>query len=328
LIFMLRQLRNSVVNCQREPCLWRSWLCFSIIRIMQSTAPTPSYVTLPNLPAPHPSLLDFFDSRFPFVGRETWRTRLLQGKISDEEGRIVSESTPFRVNARLCYFREVAHEHPIPFEEQILFQNDTILVADKPHFLPVTPSGSYVNECLLHRLKRKTGLDHLVPAHRLDRETAGVVLFTIDKNRRRPWFDLFRHGCIEKSYEAIATLPDNLEQEEYLVESRIVRGEPWLRFKNVPGEINARSRIKLIEKRNHLARFKLEPITGKTHQLRLHLGLIGSHIVGDRFYPDFQPPENTPNYNNPLQLLARSIAFIDPISREHRKFESSFKLDW
>jgi len=294
----------------------------------QSTAPTPSYITLPNLQQPYPSLLDFFDQRFPFVGRQVWQHRLESGKICDEHGNPVDMDTPFRLNARLRYFREVQDEHAIPFQEHILFQNDTILVADKPHFLPVIPSGSYVNECLLHRLRRKTGLDHLVPVHRLDRETAGLVLFSCDAENRRPWFDLFRDGNISKRYEAIDSHPSDSRQREWLIESRIERGEPWLRFRNVEGEINARSHIRLVEMRGELAKFELEPVTGKTHQLRLHLGLIGANIVGDRFYPDFQPPQTPPNYDNPLQLLAKELAFTDPMSGEPHNFESRFTLNW
>ncbi|OIO72141.1 MAG: pseudouridine synthase [Zetaproteobacteria bacterium CG1_02_53_45] len=293
-----------------------------------STAPTPSYVTLPKQVPPMPHLLEFLDSHFPFVGRDVWLHRLESGKISDESGNIVTLDTPYRINARLRYFREVKYEQPIPFQETILFHNDFILVADKPHFLPVTPGGSYVNECLLHRLKRKTGLEHLVPVHRLDRETAGLVLFTCQESNRRPWFDLFRLGGIDKSYEAIATLPDHPAQQQWLVESRIERGEPWVRHRNVEGVINARSRIRLLELRGEQARFALEPITGKTHQLRLHLGLIASHIIGDRLYPEYQPPETPPNYDNPLQLLAKSLNFTDPVSGENRHFESRFTLNW
>ncbi|TLS77089.1 pseudouridine synthase [Mariprofundus erugo] len=293
-----------------------------------STAPTPSYVTLPKQERPYPSLLDYLDRHFPFVARDVWQHRLQSGKITDETGAVVGLDTPYRINARLRYFREISHEYPIPFQEKILFQNDVILVADKPHFLPVTPSGNYVNECLLHRLKRRTGLEHLVPVHRLDRETAGLVLFTVDEAQRRPWFDLFRYGGIEKTYEAIAARPAVAGPREWLIESRIERGEPWLRFRNVEGEINARSRIRLIEERGALARYELEPITGKTHQLRLHMGLLGAHMVGDRFYPDFQPPEDPPNYENPLQLLAKHLAFTDPVTGEPMSFTSELQLNW
>jgi len=293
-----------------------------------STALTPSYVTLPNIKPPHPSLLDFLDHRFPFVGREVWQQRLNSGKISDESGKPVDTGTLFRVNARLRYFREVEYEHPVPFQENILFQNDAFLIADKPHFLPVTPSGNYVNECLLHRLKQKTGLEHLVPVHRLDRETAGLVLFSCDRNNRHPWFELFQKGNIHKRYEAIATLPETSEQQEWLIHSRIEAGEPRVRFKNVEGDTNAISRIQLIEKRNKLARFELEPVTGKTHQLRLHMSIIGSHIIGDRLYPDFKPQQSPPDYNNPLQLLAKALSFTNPLTDEKQHFESQFKLNW
>ena len=294
----------------------------------QSTSPTPSFVTLPNMAEPFPGLLDFFDQRFPRVGRHVWQHRLQCGKICDDSGQPVTEETPYRVNLRLQYFREVVAEHPIPFPESILFRNEHILVADKPHFLPVTPGGSYVNECLLHRLKRSTGLQHLVPVHRLDRETAGLVLFTVDEKQRAPYFDLFRLGNIDKSYEAIATMPDHPEQGPWHIQSHIERGEPWLRFRNVEGEINARSEIRVLEKRDKLARFELKPITGKTHQLRLHLGLIGSVIVGDRLYPEFQPPSDPPNYDNPLQLLAKRLSFTDPLSGNRLDFESRFQLHW
>jgi len=297
-------------------------------KTQQSTSLTPSFVTLPNVSTPYPSLLDFFDQRFPRVGREIWLHRLQRGKICDDQGRPVSESTPYQVNKRLRYFREVEAEYIIPFQESILFCNDHILVADKPHFLPVTPGGAYVNECLLHRLKRSTGLQHLVPVHRLDRETAGIVLFTVNEQIRAPYFDLFRQGNIDKSYEAVASRPEHPEQSPWLIESRIERGEPWLRFRNVEGEINARSKIQLIETKGELARFKLQPITGKTHQLRLHLDLIGSTIVGDRLYPDFKPPSDPPGYNNPLQLLAKRIVFSDPLTGENLCFESKFRLAW
>jgi tRNA pseudouridine32 synthase/23S rRNA pseudouridine746 synthase len=111
-----------------------------------SRAPTPSWITLPPQQQPYPTLLEFFDRRFPFVGRDVWAARLRQGKVCDEQGRAVDINTPYQINARLSYFREVEHEPRIPFQEQILFHDRDILIADKPHFLPVTPSGRYVNE--------------------------------------------------------------------------------------------------------------------------------------------------------------------------------------
>jgi len=293
-----------------------------------STAPTPSHITLPKVEKPFPSLLDFLDRRFPNVDRSVWWHRLTSGKITDERGQVVTLDTPYRINARLRYFREIPHEPVIPFEERVLYRDDRILVADKPHFLPVTPSGNYVNECLLHRLRRRTGNHDLVPVHRLDRDTAGLVLFTVRKESRHPYFDLFRYERIHKQYEAIATPPNDPSRIEWEIESRIERGEPWLRFANVPGEINARSTIRLLESRGRQVKFGLVPHTGKTHQLRLHLGLIGSQILNDRFYPEFIPPGDEPDYSQPLQLLARSLAFTDPVSGQQLQFESTHRLLW
>ncbi|HKI62354.1 MAG TPA: pseudouridine synthase, partial [Mariprofundaceae bacterium] len=279
-----------------------------------SRSPRPSYITLPPLKQPFPSMVDFLDNHFPRVGRDVWLQRLRTGKIHDAEGRVVDESVPYQVNARLRYYREVEAEPRIPFVEKIIYEDDEILIADKPHFLPVTPGGQYVNECLLHRLVARTGNEQLVAVHRLDRETAGLVLFSKRHATRKFYFSLFREGRIDKQYEAIASLPANPEQKTWLVESRIERSDVWVVFRNVAGVINARSHIELVEAREDRARFALSPLTGKTHQLRLHMGLIGAHILNDRIYPELQQKSDVVDYANPLQLLAKSLAFIDPLS--------------
>jgi tRNA pseudouridine32 synthase/23S rRNA pseudouridine746 synthase len=295
-------------------------------KITESRSPRPSYITLPALREPLPQLLDFFEHHFPRVGREIWRHRLQSGKIFDEAGQAVTESTPYRINARLGYYREVESEPVIPFQERILFEDDEILIADKPHFLPVTPSGSYVNECLLHRLMKRTGNEQLVAVHRLDRETAGLVLFSKRAETRHTYSRLFKEGLIDKQYEAIALLPDDRDRISWLIESRIERGTPHILFRNVSGEINARSRIDLVEVKGEVGMFKLSPLTGKTHQLRLHMGLIGSQILNDKFYPELLPEPESPDYTHPLQLLARTLCFNDPLSGKVRQFESTFRL--
>ena len=271
-------------------------------------------------------MVDFLDNHFPRVGRDVWLQRLRTGKIHDAEGRVVDESVPYQVNARLRYYREVEAEPRIPFVEKIIYEDDEILIADKPHFLPVTPGGQYVNECLLHRLVARTGNEQLVAVHRLDRETAGLVLFSKRHATRKFYFSLFREGRIDKQYEAIASLPANPEQKTWLVESRIERSDVWVVFRNVAGVINARSHIELVEAREDRARFALSPLTGKTHQLRLHMGLIGAHILNDRIYPELQQKSDVVDYANPLQLLAKSLAFIDPLSGISLRFESENRL--
>jgi len=290
--------------------------------ITGSRSPKPSYITLPRQDSPLPSMLDFLDQHFPRVGRDIWLERLHTGKICDEQARVVDESTPYRINARLSYYREVKFEARIPFLEKILYEDEHILLADKPHYLPVTPTGTAVNECLLHRLVKRTGNRELVPVHRLDRETAGLVLFSKRPETRRFYFALFNEGEISKQYEAVATLPKDREQREWLIESRIEASGEWILCHNVSGEINARSCITMLEEGRELARFALAPITGKTHQLRLHMGLIGSQILHDKFYPQLLPKPDIVDYTRPLQLLAKRLAFTDPVSGIAHQFES------
>jgi len=294
--------------------------------IRDSVSPKPSHITLPKQGRPFPELLDFLDEHFPRVGRDVWLERLQRGKISDEQGRVLDETTPYRINARLRYFREVKAEPRIPFEEMILFENEEILVADKPHFLPVTPTGTHVNECLMHRLVVRTGNRELVPVHRLDKETAGLVLFSKRPETRKAYFGLFEGRRIHKAYEAIATLPTDRECSEWSVESRIEPSGEWILCHNVPGRVNARSRIELLERNGDCARFSLSPITGKTHQLRLHMGLIGSQILNDKFYPVLKPESEVVDFSKPLQLLARGLEFTDPLTGTFYAFESRQKL--
>ncbi len=294
--------------------------------ITDSRSPRPSHITLPRLNFPFPSLPDFLDQRFPRVGRDVWLQRLRTDKIYDEQGRIVNETTPYRINARLSYYREVKAEPRIPFQERILYEDDDILLADKPHFLPVTPSGKHVNECLLHRLVVRTGNKQLVSVHRLDKETAGLVLFSKRKETRKDYFALFREERIDKQYEAIASLPKDSGRKTWLIESRIEPSGQWILCHNVPGEMNARSHIELLEEDGKHGRFSLAPLTGKTHQLRLHMGLIGSQILHDKFYPKLQPESEVVDHSQPLQLLARNLSFTDPVSGIKHLFESENRL--
>ena len=285
----------------------------------------PSAVSLPRMAKPYPAILDFLVQRFPNVEKAIWVERMRAGKLLDEAGVAITSETPYRPQQKLYYFREVAAEPAIPLQEKILFQNNEILVADKPPFLPVTPSGPYVDECLLNRLKEKIGNQDLVPLHRIDRETSGLVLFSLNKASRGLYAGLFLSGDIEKNYEAIAELDQRPEANEWLVENRLVEAEPWFRMQAAPGVVNARSRIKLLDFRENRALFSLSPITGKKHQLRLHMSGLGFRIMNDRYYPQLLAKQ-ADDLNNPLQLLARRLEFADPVSGVKMVFESERKL--
>ena len=285
----------------------------------------PSTVLMPRMEKPYPLILDFLVKRFPNIPGDIWKARIDSGKVLTEEGDTVFIDTPYAPLKRLHYFREVAEESAIPFTETILFCNKEILVACKPHFLPVTPGGPYVNECLLHRLKKKTGNRDLSPINIIDRETAGLVLFSMNPETRGRYQELFMKGEIEKTYEAVTAFPQEPTKDSWTVKNRLVKGEPWFRMKTAPGQSNAISKITLIKYRGNRAFFQLQPITGKKHQLRLHLSGLGFPIINDRYYPGLLP-ERKEIFSAPLQLLARKLKFLDPISGRQMAYESNRRL--
>lgn len=287
----------------------------------------PSVVSLPKTEKPYPSILSFLSNHFPAISRSIWEKRILTGKVLDDKDHSVSLDTEYVPQMRITYFREVSSEPVIPFAENILYRDDQILVACKPHFLPVTPGGRYVDECLLNRLRNSTGIRDLAPLHRIDRETAGIVMFSVNKKTRGRYGELFMNGRLEKHYQAISACLPTGNQTSWSVENRIERGEPWFRMEIVSGTVNARSAINLVEVKDGRSCFILHPITGKTHQLRIHMSGLGFGILNDRYYPELQP-ESPDNFETPLQLLAKSVRFRDPLCGKLFEFESNRELAW
>jgi tRNA pseudouridine32 synthase/23S rRNA pseudouridine746 synthase len=218
----------------------------------------------------------------------------------------------------------VTAEPRIPFDEVVLFQDEHLVVVDKPHFLPVVPSGNYLQETLLVRLKQKLGIATLVPIHRIDRDTAGLVLFSVQSATRAHYHALFSQRQVRKNYQAIAPWRDDLVLP-LTRESRIVEADHFMLQHEVSGPANAITHVDVMEVQGALARYALTPVTGKRHQLRVHMAALGLPIVGDGLYPTLTP-EGQIDHEHPLQLLAKSIAFIDPISGRRRHFESQRQL--
>lgn len=285
------------------------------------------------VPGPWRTVLDYLVHRLSTVSATGWCERIGRGEVLDGQGQAVAADTPCVVHSTLWYWRTLDTPEPrIPFEAQVLHQDDWLLAVDKPHFLPMTPKGRYVQETLLVRLKRLTGIETLVPMHRLDRETAGVVLFSVRPETRHVYQSMFRDRVIRKVYEAVAPWSDPLgaalplERRSRLAE----REEAFMQMHEVPGEPNAVTHLALMERRGPLARYRLTPQTGQKHQLRAHLNALGIPIVGDRIYPVLQPdlaPGAEPDYTEPLRLLAREIAFTDPVTGQERHFASQRTLD-
>ena len=246
--------------------------------------------------------------------------------VVDEYGQLVTAERPYPKHLRIYYYREVPSEPRIPFFEAVLHQDAHLVVADKPHFLPVTPSGQYLQETLLVRLKKRLGIDTLIPIHRIDRETAGLVLFSVQPGERDAYQALFRRHAVTKHYEALAPWRADL-QLPLTRKSRIVEDQPFFRQCEMPGTPNSETQIDVLEVSGGLARYALSPVTGKKHQLRVHMNALNLPILNDRMYP---PTPHTPadDYNAPLQLLAKSIAFTDPVTGQARFFESQRSLGW
>lgn len=265
-------------------------------------------------------MLDGLCARFPQIARELWLDRFARGLVQDASGVALDVAALYRVGMEVRYFREVPDEPCIPFDAQIVFADANLVVADKPHFLPVMPAGRFVRETLLARLQAQLGNADLVPLHRIDRETAGLVLFSASANTRSIYQALFQQRAIEKQYEAIAPpLPALLMP--HLHSSHLRAGEPFFRMCEAEAAPNTQTRIDVIERGAHAWRYALQPITGRKHQLRVHMAALGAPIVNDSLYPRLRP-RAVEDLSQPLQLLAKTLRFIDPIDGTVRWFES------
>ena len=295
---------------------------------------SPSCVALPRVrQSPWPLLIDHLADRLPRIDRAEWLARMQAGSVLGEDGQPLASDTPYVGGARVYYWRELPKEDPIPFEAAVLFEDEHLVVADKPHFLPVTPGGRYVRETLLVRLKAHLDCADLSPLHRIDRETAGLVLLSKRPQDRDAYQSLFRMRQLDKVYEAVAPWREGLafpltrqshilEDEQAFYRMREARPDEGL-------PPNSETRIECVEQQGARALYRLHPVSGKRHQLRVHMQGLGLPIEGDQFYPVVRRgPDEAEDFAEPLQLLARSIAFTDPVTGQPRRFESQRNLLW
>jgi tRNA pseudouridine32 synthase/23S rRNA pseudouridine746 synthase len=273
------------------------------------------------------TVLEFLTQQFAAIPPAEWLDRMARGDVFDAHGVQIGPDTLYRAHLKIYYYRSLAREPRVPFEETVLYRDDFLLVADKPHFLPVVPSGRYLHETLLVRLKKNLGIDTLAPVHRIDRETAGVVLFTIRPETRGIYQALFRERRVAKCYHAIAPWRAELALPQ-VYRSRLAAAASFMKMREVEGEPNTETAIALLERRGDLARYELRPASGQRHQLRVHMAALGIAILNDTIYPVHHPEQAEPDYRHPLQLLAKSIAFTDPLSGEERRFESRRTLEF
>ncbi|WP_432134524.1 MULTISPECIES: pseudouridine synthase [unclassified Streptomyces] len=248
------------------------------------------------------------------------------GGIVGADGRPVAADAAYVPGLYVWFHRELPAEVPVPFPVRVVYRDAHLVVADKPHFLATTPRGSHVTETVLARLRRELGIPALGAAHRLDRLTAGLVLFTVRPEERGAYQALFQDRRVRKTYEAVAPYRPGTALPR-TVRSRIVKERGVLTAREVPGEPNAVSRVELLEHRpDGLARYRLTPETGQTHQLRVHMTALGLPILGDPLYPAVAAPARPGDFSRPLQLLARELEFTDPVTGVRHRLRSEREL--
>lgn len=270
------------------------------------------------------SYADFFVQRFADVSLQTWQQRANKQQLVDEFGVLIVLEAVYCGGRRVYYYRELDSEPTIPFNEQILYQDEHLVVVDKPHFLPVIPAGQFLHQTLLVRLKKTLACEDLIPIHRLDRETAGVILFSCNVKTRGAYQNLFKNREVSKTYHALAPSCDDLDFP-LNYQSRMVEGEPFFRMIEVAGTANSQTYIECLACFGELSLYQLQPVTGRKHQLRVHLAALGIPILNDTFYPHLTADQKE-DFSRPLKLLAKSIAFVDPITGQSRYFESQRQL--
>jgi tRNA pseudouridine32 synthase / 23S rRNA pseudouridine746 synthase len=303
-----------------------------LLRPLQRHGVSASTHVLPALEHPPTLLVTYLADAMPLSGSQSWIQRMTAGLVLDQRGEPLTTNHPYKAFERLYYYRFIDHETPIPVTETVLYEDEHLLVADKPHFLPVTPKGKFLQETLLVRLRNKTGHVDLTPLHRLDRDTAGLVLFCKTPTVANAYFELFRLRKIRKVYEAwagpIRQLSQVNDQFEYASHLETSINSFMQMQENPQLSHNSFTSITLLEAHNQFCRYQLEPQTGKRHQLRAQLNALGAPIVGDNIYPTLTAEKSADefDYSAPLQLLAKQLRFIDPITGGQRQFTSQQTL--
>jgi tRNA pseudouridine32 synthase/23S rRNA pseudouridine746 synthase len=266
---------------------------------------------------------DHLVDRLPRVPPTRIDAMLREQLIVDDRGPLAPDA-PFRPATHLWFHRDLPDEAPVPFGIDVVHRDEHLVVVDKPHFLASIPRGAHILETALVRLRRDLDLPELSAAHRLDRMTAGLLMFVVRRQDRGAYQTLFRDRAVRKTYLALAR-HDPAVELPHTVRSRIIKERGIVRATEVPGEPNAETLVELLEHRAGLGRYRLTPRTGRTHQLRLHMAGLGLPILGDDFYPELTD-RPLDDFRDPLQLLADALEFTDPITGQHRGFRSRRRL--
>jgi tRNA pseudouridine32 synthase/23S rRNA pseudouridine746 synthase len=247
--------------------------------------------------------------------------KAVAGEVVDRDGAVLDAATVLPAGASVYLYRDVPDEVPVPFDIPVLHQDQNLVVVDKPHFLATMPRGRHVVQTALVRLRRQLGLPELSPAHRLDRLTAGVLVFTTHREIRGAYQTLFARGAVDKTYLARAAVDPSMSLP-LTVRSRVIKRRGNIQAVEEPGEPNAETVVELISPDGS---YRLTPRTGRTHQLRVHMASLGVPIYGDPLYPNVVDVA-ADDFSTPLQLLAARLEFDDPMNGARHEFVSRRRL--
>ncbi|WP_325774748.1 pseudouridine synthase [Acinetobacter pollinis] len=285
---------------------------------------SPSRVYLPAHQT-HTTIFAFLCDYFPHIHKQEWQERIQDQLVIDQNLQPITINTTYKQNTFIFYYRFLAHEFHVPYTHHHLFENDDLLVVDKPHFLTMSPTGQYLQETLLVRLKHETQNALLTPIHRLDRETAGVVMFSKRPETRAIYQQLFSEKKVFKQYHAIAKYNTDLVLPK-TTQYHMQKGDPFYTMQIIAHEPpNSETYIECLEHNKIWAKYLLRPTTGKQHQLRVHLNALGIPIMNDPYYPRLKH-KAPDDFSQPLQLLAKQLSFHDPITEEDFAFFSRQEL--
>ncbi|PRB05370.1 pseudouridine synthase [Microbacterium sp. MYb64] len=284
---------------------------------------------------PWPTVRAFMAERFFHLDPKLLLDRFDRGEIVAFDGTPLARETPLGVHDFVWYYREPPVERQIPFDVEILHQDADLIVVDKPHFLPTTPGGKYLQNSALVRLRNALDIPELTPIHRLDRATAGLLMFSTRPVTRGAYQLLFEKRRVEKVYEAVSLLPEDWDLRRPALGGSAfplvhrnhiekLRGQVCVQV-DPAREPNAETLVELLGFDERVLHTLLRPHSGRMHQLRVHLAELGAGILNDAFYPDLLP-EAPDDFAHPLQLLARELRFTDPLTGTPREFRTRRSL--
>ena len=277
-----------------------------------------------------PTVAAYMVERFFHLDPERLLVRFDRGEIVARDGRPLARDTPLGAEEFVWYYREPPVEGEVPFEIDVLHQDDDLVVIDKPHFLPTTPGGRFLQNSALVRLRNLLDNPELAPIHRLDRATAGLLMFSARPATRGAYQLMFERRQVQKVYEAVSARPADWDADAYplVYRNHIVKHRGEVRVRVEPELApNSETLIEVLHTDDDVVHSLLRPHSGKMHQLRVHLAALGLGILHDGFYPELLP-EAPDDFSRPLQLLARELHFVDPLSGEDRIFTTGRALDF